>query len=136
MKTLIIISLLIIPVTLLSQDIKTTNLAWSVSGLNDLRTSKSENYACTFETRGAGDILWKQRGGSYLTTLRVSSVDGDWTDVKNPGQVVYRISVDGQTGTLTFERNDSGLFVTLDLSQSRSERMRHRLSVGQVSVLN
>jgi hypothetical protein len=136
MKTILVIGILICPLVLMAQDVKTTNLSWSVSGLSDLRTSKSESYTCVFETQGTRDIVWKQRRGSYSTTLNVSSVEGTWLDIKSIGQVVYQVSVDGQSGTLTFERSDAGLFVTLDLSQPIGERLKLRLPVNQVVALN
>lgn len=133
----IIVFLSVLIQTGYGQDVRSTNLRWSVSGLNDLRNSKAVSYNCVFETRGTKTIVWKQRNETYLTNLSVTSVEGAWGDFKTNGKIIYNITCEGQTGSLTFERDGSAINVTLDLSQSNgAPRLSHRYTVVKTPELN
>ena len=135
MKKLIL--LLVISLSLASaygQDVRTTNLRWTVSGLHDLQTNASDGYDCVFETTGTGNIAWRQRNGSNVTNITVAGVNGDWTDLSGIGSVAYDISMDGLAGTLTFGRDDAGLFITLELAQAEGPALRHRYTVTSVNA--
>ena len=115
-----------------AQDILTTQLIWSVTQLTDLNTSKSASYTCSFKTNGTQQILWVQKN-NYIRTLEVQQTMGTWTNVSRTGQVTYSIAEDSDTGTLTFERTSTGIFITLDLSQGTEPHLRQRFSVDQVN---
>ena len=115
-----------------AQDIRTTKLVWTVTALSDINTNKNSAYTCVFETNGQQAIAWKQKNGAYNTSFAVTQLTGTWANVQADGQVVYDITLDGETGTLTFARNATGIFITLDLSQAGGSRLKHRYTVGQV----
>jgi hypothetical protein len=87
-----------------------------------------------FKTDSISTIIWDQ--SNDVATIAVEQADGLWGDVKLSGQITYTISVDGETGTLVFERSASGVYITLDLSQTKGGRLRHRYSVSQVTTSN
>ena len=131
--TLFFISLFILP-TVCAQDVRSTGLTWSVNELMDLNKNVSASYSCQFKTNGVMSIGWDQ--SAYDTSLTVQQADGQWNDVTTPGQITYSISLDGETGTIVFERTASGVYITLDLSQPNGGRLRHRYSVSQVTASN
>jgi hypothetical protein len=116
-----------------AQNITTTQLVWTVSQLKDISTSQQTTYACTFTTNGNQSITWSQKNGAYVTTLTVQSMSGTWINVATNGQVVYQVATAGQTGTMTFERNAGGLFITIDLSRPDGSRLNHQYSVASVN---
>ncbi|MFM9839310.1 MAG: hypothetical protein ACKVOQ_13665 [Cyclobacteriaceae bacterium] len=118
----------------IAQDIRATKLIWTVTGLSDLNTNKVSVYNCVFETNGAQAIVWKQKNGAYATTFIVTQMVGTWASVQANGQMVYSIALDGETGTLTFMRDATGAFITVDLSQPSGSRLKHRYSIGQVNT--
>lgn len=131
--TLFFISLFILP-SVCAQDVRSTGLNWSVNELTDLNKNVSASYSCLFKTNGVMSIGWDQ--SAYDTSLTVQQADGQWNDVTTPGQITYSISLDGETGTIVFERTASGVYITLDLSQPNGGRLRHRYSVSQVTASN
>lgn len=134
MKKILILAISLMTFALLqAQDVRTTKLTWTVTGLSDLNTNKNSVYNCVFETNGAQPIVWKQKNSTYLQALVVTQLTGNWADVQTNGQVGYDISIDGQTGTLTFMRDASGVFITIDLSQPTGNRLRHKYSVSLVN---
>ena len=116
-----------------AQDMNSSKLSWVVTQLNDEKTQMATSYNCVFETDGKQNIFWKQGSGSYTVTMIVTRVNGSWPDIKAIGKVEYEISMEGETGTLTFERLTAGVFITLDLGGSN---FHHKYSVSQVSSSN
>lgn len=111
-----------------AQNISTTALKWSVIELNDLNTNKKEaTYRCSFVTTGNGSIQWVQKD-NYLTELAVQRTSGTWTNVQAIGEMVYAVTLDGETGTITFARAASGVTILLELSN----RIKHLYTVVQV----
>jgi hypothetical protein len=131
-KILFIVISLVTFASLQAQDIRTTKLTWTVTALTDQSTNKNSAYSCVFETNGQQAIVWKQKNGTYIETLGVTQLVGTWASVQANGQVVYNISLDSETGTLTFARNATGAYITIDLSQPGGSRLKHKYSVGQV----
>ena len=134
MKKLFLLTVLMTTalVVLRAQDISTSSLSWTVTQLTDLNTNITAPYTCTFKTGGTAEILWVQKN-NYTRKLEVQHVTGTWTDVSAPGQAVYSIAEDGDTGTVTFERTSSGIYITLNLSQGAQPRLRQKYSVAQVN---
>lgn len=131
--TLFFFSLLMV-LSVSAQNVRTSQLTWSVNELTDLNKNVSASYSCLFKTDGLLSISWDQ--SAYDTSLGVQQADGQWSDVSMPGQITYSISLDGETGTIVFERTASGVYITLDLSQPNGGRLRHRYSVSQVTASN
>lgn len=111
-----------------AQDISKAPLTWSVNKLNDLNSQATVPYSCTFQTNGMDPIVWDQSSEDF--TLTINRIDGNWNNIKVSGAIVYHVNLDGTTGTLKFERSNSGTFITLELPQ---ERIKHRYSVLRVT---
>lgn len=116
-----------------AQDIATNPLTWKVSNLTDLVSNQSAPYSCSFATQGSEPIKWAQRQGRFITTFTVSGVTGSWPDVSKNGKVVLSIAADGQIGSLTFEKSDSGTWITLQLSQPGQGEIKNRFTVQQIN---
>ncbi|MBI1767621.1 MAG: hypothetical protein HYR67_04530 [Bacteroidetes bacterium] len=113
-----------------AQNILTTPLSWSVTQLNDLNTNATMAYQCTFKTYGTQSMQWVQKKAT--TTLEVTSTSGTWTNVNANGKMVFKISAEGETGSLTFEKSAVGTYITIDLSQSGQTRLRQSYTVGSI----
>ena len=114
-----------------AQNMSTQKLNWSVNQLLDLNTNKSSGYNCTFATKGNDAISWTQK--SYVTSLTVTGTSGTWTDVSKTGKVIYQVNWEGSAGTLTFERDTTGLWITIDIDQGSGSRLKQRFTVAQVN---
>jgi len=134
MKALIIsafVSILAIDAT--AQDIRSAHLTWTVDQLLDTQTQDTVTYTCTFATQGSAAVVWSQRNGTYVTTLPVQTLTGEWSNISVPGQVVYTITLEGESGTLTVGRDAAGLFIKLDVISSESWALHHRYFVQTVT---
>lgn len=116
-----------------AQNVATDEIIWHVSHLKNLTTGEEAEHSFKFVTRGSGSISWIQKNGAYTFELTVSSISGYWQNVAQAGQVTYTIAIDGQTGTLTFERNANGIFCAIDLSQPNGERLKHQYTVQSIT---
>lgn len=135
MKYLVTILVCLAFFTAPGQNIQSSNLKWNVSGLTDLGSNTmNAAYTCSFKTSGSSTIVWEQNRG-YNVTFIVTSMKGSWTDVSNLGKVVYSIAVDGNSGTLTFEKSSVGTFITMSLSQKSGRPLTLKYSVNQVTNL-
>ena len=114
-----------------AQDIATTSLTWKVNQLKDLNTTASMPYMCSFNTGGGNQIEWLQKN-NFNTTLTVTGTTGTWANVSATGEKVYSISIDGEPGKLTFEKDATGTYITLDLSQGGGKHLKHRYTVAKV----
>ena len=119
---------------LAAQDVLNQKLNWGVTHLKDIAKDTVTSYQCSFITNGDRNISWVQDQGDFVTTLKVNGMEGQWTNVASPGKVTYSISVDSQSGILIFERDQSGLWVTLDLTLDSGIRIHHQYTVSQVAI--
>jgi hypothetical protein len=122
----------------LAQNATTSKLAWQVQGMTDLSegdTTQVSSYTCVFETNGTSNAYWRQKNGTFSTKIVVDNLIGTWTDVLVPGKITLQVRMDGQTGTLVFERDAGGAFVLLNLSQTDGSTITYRFTVTQINPL-
>lgn len=127
---ILITTVLISYFQLKAQNVLVTPLTWTVSQLTDLNNNKTMAYQCTFQTNGTQSIQWVQK--KMTSQLEVTRISGTWPEVNTDGIVVFDISVEGETGTLTFAKDSEGTSITIDLSQSGQTRLRHRYMVTKL----
>lgn len=135
---LLIIAFFLTSWVTMAQNAATTKLAWSVQGLTDLSggdTTHIASYTSVFETDGTSNGYWRQNNGTFSTKIVVDDLIGSWTDVTVPGKITLQVRMDGQTGTLVFEKEASGTFVLLNLSQTDGSTITYRFNVSQINPL-
>ena len=130
MKYLIAIAALI-SIQGYSQDIKSSSITWTVNQLNDLSTGKSISYWCLFKTSSGQSIVWEQNKG-YTINFDVVSTTGSWTNVSTTGKLTYNVTSDGDDGTIIFEKDQTGVYITLDWAQGSGDRLRRKYTVTNV----
>lgn len=109
----------------------TDTLTWTVDNLTDMKTNVSSSYSCTFKTMGNNDITWVQGGGTFLSTLTVTSVAGTWADIKQAGNVTYAVTLGEKSGSIRFERNADGVSVTIDFTPAGGLWQKYRVTTIQ-----
>jgi hypothetical protein len=122
----------------MAQNAANTELVWSVQGLTDLSggdTTHIASYTCVFETDGANNGYWRQKNGTFSTKIIVDELVGTWSDVSLPGKITLQVRMDGQAGTLVFEKEANGTFVLLNLSQTDGSSITYRFNVTQINPL-
>lgn len=132
MKKLILIIVIPLSFYAKSQDVRTASITWSVNQLNDLSTNAIISYECAFKTNGMNNILWNQSSENFI--IKVIKAEGTWDDISTPGMILFTISLDGESGTLRFERTSTGTSITIDLAQPGGSRLRHKYTVNQITA--
>lgn len=117
------------------QDILQASLRWNAVATTDLRTNQSQSYECAFVS-GPGQIKWLQKGGQSVKTYIVQRSEGSWNSVAVNGTVVFYVTEGPSEGTVTFQRSESGLSITLDFSASGPNAIKRRFSVFQVQTVD
>lgn len=119
-----------------SQDISSVPLIWHVDQMTDMKTSEVFSYQCVFQTNGQQPIQWVQKNGTVSSSLSVKGFSGLWSNVASMGEFVFQVSKDGFSGTVLFERTNSGLFITLDLTPGNPDDIRTRFRVSSITPVN
>ena len=99
--------------SLAAQNLTTANLIWESDQTTDLQTNEAKPYQATFKTKGNQSFEWVQKKGQLSTYYKIVSVEGSWEDVAQPGTATYVLERNGKNLRVRFERNLSGLFITL-----------------------
>ena len=122
MRILLLLIMLSSFISARGQQVSSDSLKWNASGFTDaVSNTIVENAPCQFISYGNNRVDWVQGGGSFVSTLTTSSVNGTWSDVSNNGSIVYNFSMDTLTGQITFSRSASALTVTLVLTGGTRE---------------
>ena len=138
MKTLTILIIICGAIAAKGQDISATNLLWTVSGAKAQSDSASFNYACTFTTRAlaTATLDWSQNNGQSVATYTVTSVDGQWSDVTQDGQVTYHVQKGKVNGTIVFQRSGGVPSIHLQLLVDTKPDQDYIFSISSITPLN
>jgi len=110
------------------------NLVWESDQTTDLQTNEIKPYLATFKTNGSQSLDWIQKGGKLSANYKVVSIDGIWANVSNLGTITFLVERNGKNLRARFERNLSGLFITLIYPNSGGEA-RLQFRIKSVSAL-
>jgi hypothetical protein len=103
-----------------AQNITTEKLSWHVFYVNDMNTGGqvlSENEK--LDTYGSERIEWYDADGSIKNTFQVNKISGTWSNVSNNGYIIYQVTRDSKSGTLTFERSKNEIMIRILLVEGR-----------------
>jgi hypothetical protein len=129
MKNIFLALLLLASMNLAAQNIKVTQITWHLDSLTDLNTTSTSAYSGTFKTDGHQNIQWIQNNGAYITEFVVSSIEGNWENILENGNILFHVSYEELIGTLLFERTTDGSFITLSLQLPSGEKLHHKYHV-------
>jgi hypothetical protein len=107
---------------------------WNVSQFVDLKSNDRVTYSCSFETH-ANKIKWIQKAGARITEFEISGKTNTWTDIQVTGEVIYKITSDGNVGSLRFYRTGGQLFVETILLVNGKNTLPFKFTVNSTSAL-
>ena len=138
-----------------SVDILRDTIEWTAHPYIDAREDSSNYTGFTkFVTRGANDIHWirfdkktaksepgkknqhsatKSKSLPPNKLMRVSNVEGSWTDIKTDGKMTYHVTLDGQSAKISIVR--SGPVYTLCAEWIDSNTQKHQLFYNAVPIV-
>jgi hypothetical protein len=71
---------------------------------------------------------------SIKYTFIVLEVNGQWSDVKNSGNVLYEVESNGRQGTVEFIRQDGTIYIRITLLKPAENPDIFRLSVSTITI--
>jgi hypothetical protein len=98
-------------------NILTEHIVWNATkAYNQNRANDEVIYNCSFITNKSSSLKWRQKNGERVTDYSVTSVEGNWQDLKSDGQITYYIKKNNVTGTATFARSDGQYTIHLKMA--------------------
>lgn len=88
------------------------------------------NKSCTVTTDPVQNKIVLDQSGR-LSEFIIVQHDGVWTNIAENGFITFTITYDSQPGSITVEKNDEGVFITLDMSQNPSG-IKRKIIVNQI----
>jgi hypothetical protein len=116
-----------------AQNLANANLVWEVDQTTDLQTNEAKAYQATFKTNGKQTLEWIQKKGKLSAVYTIVSMDGTWANVSSAGAVTFLLERNGKNLRAKFERNSSGVFITLIYPNSIGDS-KIRFNVKSVSL--
>ncbi len=111
MKNLLLLFIpIVFSVQAIAQNISTMNLNWSSTLTYNNTASPSEiqfvNENTQLITYSGDSIQWVAQDGSMKYRLKISKANGTWSDVSQPGLMVYEVVNNDLRGVVRIERAD------------------------------
>jgi len=104
MKSIFIIALLTLSLSVNAQDITQHTISWSVSKIQNMMEGEFSEEQATLITYGRTKVELKGYDGTIRWTLDVVEVIGNWGNVNAEGSITYEVKGDSVNGTLTFTK--------------------------------
>lgn len=118
-----------------AQDVLVNTLRWNVSELTDLLSGSTEEHSCYFITHKKDKISWAQKDGEVLFDLDIKSTTGTWDDVNFPGEIFYKVKLDGCVGSITIKKVNDAYEIILELRGLEDGDIVNRYSVSSFEIL-
>ena len=119
----------------IGQNVRTTDLTWTVDRVTDLKTGAANDYEAAFRVYGTTHVEWRQRNGQMTTRYEIKDVIGEWDNVQRNGSITYQLERNGHTLKMTMEKNSSGIFITLDLGSAGDSLWVQKFHVVSVQTI-
>lgn len=114
-----------------SGNILTQTRTWNSESGYDLVVEDSLNASMKFTTVSAIRIEHRDHR-DRLQTFDIVSTEGSWTNIGLPGTMIYHVSINESVGLITIERTATGIFLTVDFSNSESGGLKIRYTINTI----
>lgn len=116
-----------------SIDVITNQINWHATRATNLDNPGDQfKFICDFVTHGNNSIKWIQKGAAGTTDFVVNSIEGEWKDTSKDGQIVFRVSQDETSGSITIKRKTGKTIISMDLG----EGSRYKFEIGDYQKIN
>lgn len=118
--------------SVLSQNVSDTKLQWEVSSAYNIGSGKNVTLSSEFVSDNSV-IEWRQKNGAHKYEFAVNSIEGNWLDVSQGGEIQFNISFRGSRGTMKFKRENNTVTAEIDLQLDGKNAFPYRFSISSVS---
>jgi hypothetical protein len=96
---------------------KADTVRWDYRKIENRVRSETVTLGGHFISYGGKSFLWVQDGVDRQYVFQTKSLKGDWNDSRRAGELVYRVTCNGEEGTLKLIRRGATFLVELDFLQ-------------------
>ena len=93
---------------------KDDTVRWDYKKIENRVRSETVAQGGYFISYGGKSFLWVQDGVDRQYHFETNSLQGDWRDSRKAGEMAYRVSCNGEEGTLRLIRQGRNFFVELN----------------------
>lgn len=118
MRIYLTIGLLCFAQILFSQNIAEHNVRWNANEVIDGNSGKSIGESHQIESFRVDRVEWKDRRGNIIKTFSIREVNGEWTDIEMPGNILFEVDNEGRQGTIRISRHENNITIQIVLLRS------------------
>lgn len=116
------------------QNIQDTEITWQISQYIDSNRVIVESDTERFVSHGNTRIDWYDAHGNTKYSFSVAEVNGQWSDVKKNGEIIYEVVSQARQGTIQFSRKEGIVSIKIVLLDSGNSPDIFRLSISSFST--
>jgi hypothetical protein len=123
-STMLVSMFLLACPTLLAQQMlnpKEDTVRWEYKRIENRVQSEIVALSGHFISYGGKSFLWVQDGVDRQYHFKTNSLTGDWRDSRKAGEMIYRVTCNGEEGTLKLIRRGRNFLVELDFLQANKK---------------
>jgi hypothetical protein len=123
-STMLVSMFLLACPTLLAQQMlnpKEDTVRWEYKRIENRVQSEIVALSGHFISYGGKSFLWIQDGVDRQYHFKTNSLTGDWRDSRKAGEMIYRVTCNGEEGTLKLIRRGRNFLVELDFLQANKK---------------
>jgi hypothetical protein len=112
---------------------KEDTVRWDYKRIENRVRSETVAQGGYFISYGGKSFLWVQDGVDRQYHFKTKSLQGDWRDSRKIGEMVYRVSCNGEEGTLRLIRQGRNFFVELNFLNANKRTPHLMLLVTSIN---
>ena len=108
---------------------------WDYRQIENRVRSETVTLGGHFISYAGKSFLWVQNGVDRHYIFKTKSLRGDWTDARSSGELTYRVTCNGEEGTLKLFRKGQKLFVEFDFLQPNKKTPHLLLLITSITKI-
>lgn len=112
---------------------KSDTVKWTYRQVENRVKSETVSVSGHFLSYGGKNFLWVQDEVDRQYAFKSRSVSGNWTNASRAGEMIYRVTCNGEEGTLKLVRNGTKIFVELNFLQPNKSTPHLLLLITSIS---
>jgi hypothetical protein len=109
-------------------------ITWTASADRDMLTNELFPVAMSFVSFEDDKI--EMRIQNSVQIFQIQLVNGQWTDISQPGSLAYDILLNSQPGRLEIRRDATGIFIVLDMRESAPDGIFREYTIDSFQLNN
>ena len=114
---------------------KIDTVRWDYRRIENRVRSEMVSIGGHFISNAGNNFVWIQDGVDRKYTFYTKSVTGNWTNTGGIGELVYRVTCNGEEGTLRLIRTSRAIIVELDFLQPNKRTPHLYLLVNSIQKI-